>query len=301
MPMTDIIEELGSKYNLPEKQLRALKVLSIKSLTAKKISHETSIPIGRLYEHLNSLVNSGLIEKSKGKPSIYSFEDKEKKIYNFLKNKFDETISKEAAMLALLEKMPREIRLLTTRGEYVNECRRIYNEEKEMCFIERKVSQPYYFYPEDDEDYKKVREVIKRKRKLILDSQSLWKPYKETFFENLSKGKRFLNITNKKSVRNFLYNMKKALGKEKFNKQLKKIIEIVQRKNIDCRLSREEFPYRMIVTKNLVVISFTMPDKIVQLLIRDKETAKQFLEFFESIFRESEPILPFLRSLVNKN
>lgn len=296
--MTSVIEELEKNYGIPEKQIRILKVLEFQDLTARKISKEVNIPIGRLYEHLNKLIGCRLIEKSHKKPSLYSFSNKEEKVYNFLKSKFSEVVTKEMLILSAIEKSPREIKLLANKEDFILESRRIYDEEKTIYFIERKMTVPYYFYPENDEDYKKVREAIKKKRKVILENETSQRLYKDNYFENLKKGKRLIGVTNKTAINDFFYNVKKVLGKKKFKEQLKIIINLIRNKNIDCKLNIEAFPYYMVVSENFVLICFDMPEKLTGLLIRDKEVAKQFLEFFDSIFKNSEPVLPFLKKFL---
>jgi len=294
----NVIEELGKNYNFPEKQIRILKALEFRDLTARELSKQTQIPIGRLYEHINNLIKSKLIEKTKKKPALYSFENKDEKIRIFIKNKFKQTIEKESIMLSLLEKSSGEIKLLTTREDYILECRRIYNEENKIFFIERASTPPFYFYPEEYEDYKKVRKFVKKKRELVLGNDSLEKLYKDNYFDNLKKNKKFIGISNKKTLTGFFKTMKKALGPEKFKKQIKKIIRLVNSKNIHCKVVSSEFPYYLVITENGVLICLVSRGKEINLLIRDKEITKKFIIFFESMYRDAEYVAPFLKKFL---
>ena len=121
--------------------------------------------------------------------------------------------------------------------------------------------------------------------------------YSPSDFENLEKGKQFTGITSKKAIMSFFDDMKKALGKDKFNEQLRKIIELVERENINCKISEEAFPYYMLITKNFVLLCFNMPEDITGLLVRDDRVAKQFIDFFESVYKNAKPILPFLKKM----
>ncbi|MBR9705727.1 hypothetical protein GOV14_01710 [Candidatus Pacearchaeota archaeon] len=294
----NLIEELGKNYNFPEKQIRILKSLEFRDLTARELSKQTQIPLGRLYEHINNLLRSKLIEKSKKKPAFYSFKNKEEKIKTFIKDQFKETVDKEALMLSLLEKGSGDVKLLTTREDYILECRRIYNEEDKIFSIERASTPPYYFYPEDYADYKKVRKFVKKKRELVLGNDSLEKLYKENYFDNLNKQKKFIGITNKKSLTEFLNTMKKALGPDKFKKQIKKIIRLVNSKTIHCKVVKSEFPYYLLITDNVVLICFVSNGKAINLLIRDKEITKKFKVFFESMYRDAEYVSSFLKKFL---
>jgi len=298
--MANIIETLGKRYNFPEKQLRILKKLESKNLTARKISKETNIPIGRLYEHLNKLISIGLIERLKGKPALYSFEDKEEKIQNFLKNKFQETTNAEAHILSILSKDSEKIKLITSRGDYVNESRKIYNTEEEIYFIERKMTPPYYFYPEDKDDYHKLRKAISKKRKLILEEKHLEELYKKDYFDNLKKDKRITGITNEKAITDFFKIYEKTLGKEKLKIQVKIIINLLKSSNVHCRLNSQSFPYYMIISKKYILMTFNMPEQITGLSIQNKKTAEQFITFFESIYNQSKDIAPLLKIILKK-
>ena len=61
----ELIEELGKVYNFPEKQVRILKCIEYRDMTAKELSKQTKIPIGRIYEHINKLIKYKLITKTK--------------------------------------------------------------------------------------------------------------------------------------------------------------------------------------------------------------------------------------------
>jgi len=291
----DIVIEFGKIYDLSEKQTRILKALEFEDLTARKLSKQTQIPIGRIYEYINNLFSLGLISKSKKKPAVYSFSNKEDKIQNFIKNKFKETAEKEARVLSILEKSPGEVKLLTAREDYILESRRIYDEEDKFFFIERAETVPFYFYPEDDEDYKRVRKFIKKKRELTLGNDSLEKLYKDNYFCNLKKDKKFISITNLKSINKFFEIMKRALGEEKFKKNVRRIIRLIESKNIHCKIVKEEYPYYLVITKNLVLICFFTSGKVINLLIRDKGVAEQFIVFFENSYRNADYAAKFLK------
>jgi sugar-specific transcriptional regulator TrmB len=296
--MEDLINELGKNYNIPDKQLRILKALEFKDLTAREISKKTQIPIGRLYDYLNALLTSKLIDKTKKKPCKFSFKEKNEKVYAFVKNKFEEAITKESTILSVLEKSKTEIKLITSKEDYIFECRRIYGEENNICFIERIMTPPYYLYPEDYADYKKVREYIGKKRNVMLENTTLQNLYKDSYFENLNKGKKFIGIANKNAIISFVNILKKTLDKEKFESHIRKIINLLKTEKVSCRLCSEAFPYYMITTKNYVFLCFNMPENITGLLVRDVKAAQQFKEFFDSIYQKSEPLLPILEKLL---
>ena len=77
---------------------------------------------------------------------------------------------------------------------------------------------------------------------------------------------------------------------------LKNIIKITRMKNVDCRLTSEVSPYHMKITGNYVFICFNIPNKMTGLLVKDNKAAKEFLEFFESIYEKSESLLPVLEN-----
>lgn len=294
----DLIEELGNNYKIPEKQVRILRVLEFGDLTARQISHETGIPKGRLYDYINKLLGTGLIEKSNKKPFLYSFRNKEEKIRMFLEKRFEEAIKKESLIISALQKNTRELKLLASKEDYVLSLRRVYDEEDEIFFIERITTVPFYFYPDNDEKYRKVRKVVKEKRKVILEDEHLERLYKDNFFDNLKKGKRFIGITSKKAVSSFFKSMEISLGRKEFINQLKSIVRLLRSRGVECRLSEDSFPYYLVISRNSVLLCFNMPDKPVGLVVRDRETAKSFLEYFDSIYSRAQPILPFLKGFL---
>jgi hypothetical protein len=296
--MKDTVTEFGEIYNIPEKQIRILKLLRNKELTARQISKQADIPIGRLYDYINDLLFDKLIEKTNKKPAIYSFTEPEAKINNFIQHKFNETTSKESLMLSLLQSNPTTVRLLTTREDYISECRRIYNQEDKIFFIERMKTPPFYFYPEDNTDYDRVRRHIRRKRELILGLDTQQNLYKTNYFKNLNSGTKFIGVTNKKTLTEFFKTMKKALGEEKFKIQIKKIIQITKKDNVHCKLVDQEFPYYLVVTKNNVLMCLTSAGNVINLLINDKDVATNFTLFFESLYRDAKPIIPFLEKFL---
>jgi len=304
MDTKKLFAELEQNFGLRKNHILILEALTKDDYTADRLVTDTKIPLGRIYEYLNDLLEMKLIEKKPGYPSSYAVEKLEDRILDFIKYQSISSLTKEKRLLNLLEtEEESEILLITARDQLAFETMKLVQESNETKSLGMPETLPTIIYPLDEEKFVQYREFFGKKRKKPLFGTKvdrtrilMFRNTKEAY----QKGKKFVYITDKKTLDSHLDFLKEK--DKKFFREFVSIMEDQFNKyqNIKAYVSDETLPMSIgIYDKTKVLIRMRHFDIPVGVLIKSKKTAEFYDDFFEELISKAEPIKKYLKKYID--
>ncbi|MFA6460944.1 MAG: hypothetical protein WCV90_01650 [Candidatus Woesearchaeota archaeon] len=295
-----VLEELKKRDYLSPKEFLILQELLHQDLTAQQISKKTDIPLGRIYDPLNYLIEQRLIEKKGKKPCKYSFDQSSERVLAFLKSKFDHFINDEEVIFSMIdEKTAPKIELIPSKEEFTFYLCKILSACKtDFLTIARYGSLPFNFYPSNKKDFLKLRDLIEKKRTTIahtteIKSTMVYQAYQDA----LKKGNSFQAICNKDTFLWHLDLIRKNLGKD----FLKMVIEDFKKKcrehDVRMYIIDEYLPMQVFINQNTVVLFHIYSGIGSGLEIQNKETVSLYRGMFEEMKKRCKPVELYLRKV----
>jgi sugar-specific transcriptional regulator TrmB len=295
--MRRIIYELKDGFGLKDKHISILDCLYEERFTAKELSKKAQIPLGRIYDFLNDLMLLQLIDRTPKKPYYYSIENPQEKIKNFLKQKFDEFVTKNAKIFDLLEKtQDREmIDIIHSGDEYAFRLIQIISEAKTIKTIVRHDSLPFIMYPSDSKDFAKARQAVLKNRETLAHTthQTTFLLYKAVM-EAYQSGKKFMVIMEKKSLDSNRGIIKKELGSEFLVSMKEDILEKLKTNNLKIFAITEHLPMQIYITEDKVFLSIIHLGITTGVVIRSNKAVELYNDYFDDMTRRSTPLQQYL-------
>jgi len=297
-----IFSELEQNFGIRKNHIIILEALAKDDYTAEALVKDTGIPMGRIYEFLNDLLEMKLIEKKPGYPAKYSIGRFEDRILDFLKRHSESSLDMEKKLIGLLEseKESEAISLITGRDQLAFETMRNTQESMETKSIVMHETLPSILYPLDEEKFIQYRGFFGKKRKTLFGTEVdrtrilMFRVTKEAF----QKGRKFIYISDRKTL-DFHLNLLKKKG----DKSLKEYLDLTIRQlneypNVKVYVSEDVFPMGIkICDKQKVLIRMTHFGTPLGILIKSKQTAQFYDDFFEELVSKSKPFKEYIKEI----
>lgn len=304
MASKEILNILKEKFDLKENHIKIIESLSEKNnLTADEICKVTKIPKGRIYEFLNELLSIKLILKDKSLPSKYFIKDLDNQIVDFLEYSFNDLMSKEMAVMEVLEEKtkPDQIKLIRTAQEYSFHIMRLFKEGKHFKMIVRNKSAPPNIYPENEEDYVRLRQEIEGKRVTLTGGKGklnllLYKSYMSAWKE-----KQFVYIMGKEGFDFFFKNYDSAFGSKKTVEYMIKLKEDLKERNTKVIVVDEYIPYSIYLSeKEMLLVLTHSGGELAGFVISNKHIIDVYHKLFEEMIKRGKDIAHYIDEYLKK-
>jgi hypothetical protein len=273
--------------------------LTKEDYTADKLVKDTGIPMGRIYEFLNDLLEIKLIEKKPGYPAIYSIGNFNDRLIDFLNHQKDLSTTKETKLMALIKEEKEDMRIIQNPEEFNLLNIDLQKEHKTIKNILRHELVPTIFYSENEDEFKLIRTYLGKKRGTLahkeIDMSRLmaFRATKEAY----QSGKKRVYIMEKISVDLNLKLLEQRLGKEKFVEYVKNTIKRLDKyPNVGVNLVDEFLPIQIRICDDYkVVLAILHMGRSMGIIIRSKNVTKFYESFFEELLSRSVPLKTYLK------
>jgi len=302
MDTKKLFAELEQNFGLRKNHILILEVLTKDDYTADKLVKDTGIPMGRIYEFLNDLLEMKLIEKKQGYPTIYTVDKLEDRILNFLKRHSESSQAMEKKLLDLLEseKESEVISLITGRDQLAFETMRSTQESIETKSIVMRETLPSILYPLDEEKFIQYRGFFGKKRKTLFGTEVdrtrilMFRVTKEAY----QKGRKFTYISDRKTL-DFHMNLLRKRGDKILKEYLDLAIgQLKKYPNIKVYVSEDVLPMGIrICDKEKVLIRMTHFGTPLGIIIKNKQTAQFYDDFFEEAVSKSKSFKEYVKEI----
>ncbi|MFC1733890.1 helix-turn-helix domain-containing protein [candidate division KSB1 bacterium] len=295
--------ELKTRCNLGEKQIMILKSLRNSDMSAKKISSKTGIPLGRLYEYLNELLYDGLIEKKGKKPCVYSIDNMEDKVRNFMKKRFDKVVSDEKSILATLNRKEENdyTEITNSKEEFVYTQLKMLSACKKLYTLTRYESIPFLIYPTNHSRFTRFRKaVMKARPTLASSSEGTSMLINKAYIDAYKNGKSLTAIVSKKSFDFHFELAKKELGEDFLKEMVEDIKKKIKEHDIKIYLLDEFFPMQIFINEDTVYISIVHKGATYGNIIYSKEASQLYTNMYEGMLERCIPLESYLKKILVK-
>jgi len=298
MRSDEMLNELEANFGLKDNHIKILKELSLSgSLEADKLAKNTGVPLGRIYEFLNDLVEAKLVLKTATFPSIYSIDSLENRITEFMRYQSDSLIQKEKKITSLFETTDTQyVEHLTDKDRYSLEDLKIIKNSNRINTLGRHIL-PHILYPLDEKEFFKLRNFVSTRRKTILAPNVsttrliLFRTVKEEY----NQGREFNYIIDKDTLKENLVLFKKYYGK-KYPEFIKLIIsQLNSHPKVKIYVTNLSLPMFIRIGQNEVLLGLSYFGSTTGLLIRGKQTVSFYNKHFDEILENSVSIKEFLK------
>ncbi len=288
-----ILNELQKNYGLRDNELAILTLLikSSKKLTAHEISKQTKIPMGRIYDFLNELLLKKLVEKNEGTPARYFISNLEQNVSNFLNFQFESENKRVLAITAALDKLYASssagIRILYGKEEFILEMIKHTQASKCSKMMLLGLAVPYLFYPEDKNEFLKMRRLVTGRRgsSLTGESPALQALLNDAIHRRCREGKEYKWIISEKTIKIFVESLEKNYGKKYVLDYLSGLKNKIKH-NIQVRTTNEDFPYSMSIFDDCIMFAARADGEMVSLVFNSQEGVQFFSKFFDATLKE---------------
>jgi sugar-specific transcriptional regulator TrmB len=295
-----VIKELRDREHLTEKEYLILQELSKNKLTAKELSKITKIPLGRIYDPLNELLEQKLIDKEGKKPCYYSFDDPHHKVIPFLKKKFNKFLEDENTIIELLEEPDSpKIELLKSKEDFTFYLIKALSScKKGLKTVARHGSLPFIFYPSDKKSFVKLRDLINKKRTTIAHTTDtkatmVYNAYQEAIKEE----KYFYAICNEETFLWHIELIKKNLGEEFLKRMIDDFKNRVKKREINMYIIKEYLPMQIFIIHNKVILFHIHLGVGSGIEIQNKETVDLYRGMFSDMIKRSKPVSSYFKNI----
>lgn len=296
--MNKIYKELHDSFGLNEKHIAIIKVLEYEQSDAKSISRLTDIPLGRIYDNLNQLINVGLIQRTKKKPFTYSIRNLNENVIGFMKGKIDSMIASQNKIIDSMKGSGKEdIEIFTSNKEFTKYHLNMISESKVFKYISIHNSFPFILYPFDLNRFIALRKAIVSMRPTITSFDEhvallVFRTYKKA----LEDGVKMVVLFEKKS---FLAHIDviKGLGKAFFNKWKNTILSQLETYGTEVYIIDEYLPMQLDLNERRVNFALRHLGITSGIVFSSKEVCKFYNHYFEQNLKRSENIVEHIKRI----
>ena len=302
MNTQEIFAFLKSEFGLKTKHIQVIESLQSLPLTAEQLSKRTEIPLGRIYEYLNQLVDMKLIEKTVKKPYFYEIKDLNKAIVDFLKHKTDKMIVAKTQVLDMMkDKGTGSIEVIDSKEAYSHHHLHIITEGKSIKILTHTNSFPLALYPEKWDDFIALRNLVRENRNTLSfsDYNSSYLAYK-TYKDAIEKGKSIEIITQKDTWDNTLELMKEKFGALYVQHYLKEIDQRLKDNELQVHLTEEFTPMEVDVNEYRVGVALRHEHITTGIVLQNSNAVDVYAKLFEQIQSRATPLHSVIDELRNQ-
>jgi len=300
MNIHNVLNELLDKKYINQRQHIILEKLCNSELSAKELSRATQIPLGRIYEPINELIDQQLITKKGKRPSKYTFENPNEKVLSFLQNKFKRFVSDEQKIIDIIEqKNITKIDILKSKDDLTFALVNALNHSKKgIRVVARHGSFPFTYYPSNKAGFIKVRKMIEKERTTLAHtSESKSVLVYNTYQEALKKEKSFEIICNKETFLWHLRLIKKHFGQEYLDNLIVELKNKIKKHNIKGYIIDEYLPMQIFITSMRVVLFHVHAGVGSGIEIHNKETVNLYDSMFDNMLTRSKNVEYYFRNI----
>ncbi|MCX6706909.1 MAG: hypothetical protein NT001_02090 [Candidatus Woesearchaeota archaeon] len=297
-----IFDELKNRCGLSEKQTLVMKCLRNGDLTAKKLSSKANIPLGRLYEYISELLGYGLIEKRGKKPCIYSMDNADEKIRNFLKTRFNRVINDEKDILNMLNKKDEKdyIEITKTKEEFIYTQLKMLGTSKKFYTYTRFGSIPFIIYPSKLNKFMKLREAIMKSRSTLAGaSNDTSMMINKAYIDAYASDRSLIAIICKESFDFHINLVKKELGQEFYEDMIDDLKDRIRDHDIKIYLVDKQFPLQIFLNEDVVYVSIVQGGATYGTIMHSKDARDIYMHLFEEMTKRAIPIEKYLKGPKN--
>lgn len=303
-----IFEELQKDFNLRKNHILILDALSKDEYTADRLAKETEIPMGRIYEFLNDLLNWKLVEKEEGHPAVYKVSNLKERILDFLRFQTEDVISRERKLISLIDEENETERttIINGREELAFMTMKTTLESKQILSVVKYETIPTVFYPFEEEEFVKLRNYFGKKTG---DKSAIFKggvdasrlQLYRTNKEGYAKGKKVTYVMDRHSFDHYV-NLLRQLGPKRMKEVLRTIIhQFDQYKNVKVYVVEKNLPISIRIYDNSrVLIRIVHLDAPMGIFIQSKKVASFYNSFFEDLFSQAVPASKLMKKILSE-
>lgn len=282
-----ILEILEHEFALKPNHISILSVITKEGLPANEISKKTNIPMGRIYNFLNDLISKKLILKSSNMPTYYFIDDVSSQISAFLRIQADEALARQKQLQKILEETEKpSVMPITSKTDYATWLMKVLREDNEfMLLCPQKIIPFALLYPENEEDFIRVRQKIEEKRSTLAGANDRTLDILRMYQRIMHEGRSIKYLMWKDAVVWHLELMKKILGK-RFSDLINSINKKLSTKQIQARVMETPFPYYLFISNKRVITFLAHANTISGLVVQDPNTVKMYRDLFNSLFKK---------------
>ncbi|MEK7168694.1 MAG: helix-turn-helix domain-containing protein [Patescibacteria group bacterium] len=292
MNKIDTVELLAKDYALTDNQKDILKFLSQFEATAEEIVKKTTVSNGRIYKILREFELWGIIDKSKGKPSIYGMKNFSLNIRNFLDNKLKKNMESQKQIISGLTEIDSSSKVSVLSGsnkDFDIEIINMFNQAKNIKILHKHISLPWFlycFFREDD--FLKIRDLIAKTRVTGSSREKFDLLQKRNAYLEIYKNKKIEQIMLKKILIDYL----KLLNKY----QIKLIKENIRtHPNVKIYvLDNLNTPFSVYLSDREVLMPIFTKKQNRMIKMQGKEYISIYEEYVESFTKGARVISDFI-------
>ena len=293
--MDNIYRILKRDFGLRDKHVMVLHALEQQEQKAEDLCKVTHIPQGRIYEYLNTLVESGLVSRSHKKPYLYSVPDFKKNVVWFTKQKIDGMVKAQDELLETLKQPSSNVALINNSAMFSKTHCDIITKARIFRMIGIHHSLPFMLYPEELDEFKALRRVITSSRPTIVQSngETTLLVYK-TYMDAFKKGKSMSGIFEKDTFNRHMQLFERAFEKQQFLAMLDSMIAKIKKYHIDLFVLDEFSAMQIDFNEKEVCLSVNYAGVTSGFHIRSRELASFFNRVFLEKMKRAENVLQLL-------
>jgi len=304
MRSDEMLNELEANFGLKDNHIKILKELQLSGeLTADKLAKNTGVPLGRIYDFLNDLVESKLVLKSTTFPSVYSVDNLEQRVMEFMRYQTDNLVHKEQKLMTILSETKdiEQTFLITDKEKLAFEEMKSIMESKEIKFIVKNETIPSIFYSYNEDEFIKMRNYFAKKTK---DKGAIYKGGADrtrimvyrTIKEAMLSKKKIPYIMDKHTMDLFL-RLISGLNREKKKEIIKTVLsQMNQCPNVKVYVVEDTLPISVIIFDNKrVLLRLVHLGAPLGIFIQSEKTAQFYNSFFNDLISKSKTAQKYLK------
>lgn len=305
MDTKKLFGELEQSFGLRKNHILILGALTKDDYTADKLSKDTNIPMGRIYEFLNDLLELRLIGKKEGFPAVYFVGDLSERLLDFLRYQTDVVVAKEKRLLGLIEseKELEQTTIVNGREELAFMTMKTTLGAQEIRSIVKHETVPDIFYPFDENEFIKLRNYFGRKSAGGAIFKGGADPLRIQLFrtnkEAYASGRNIKYVMDRTSFDRYI-DLLATLGKEKRDQTIKTVLDqLSQYKNVKVYVVEKDLPVSIrIYDKKRVLMRIVHLDAPLGIFIQSKKVAAFYNSFFEDLIGQATPAQKLIKGIL---
>lgn len=192
----------------------------------------------------------------------------------------------------------KEAVFFNTREEYVG---RLFQNLKENNLKEISKQVPLFFYPVKQEDFFKIRGIVKSKRETIGDSKREYQSYKimNVYITALKRGKRHLLIQDENEIYLFFNLYKQVFGSKAAINKINEIKKMIKKYNLQIKTTKVIEPYINIqIFDDVVMVTSLYRNILAGFSTKNESVVSTYEKIFNKMFGDSKDVCACLNSLI---
>lgn len=289
-----ILHKLRQTYGIKEKHVLLVRQLQDgHPRSADELSKAADIPLGRVYSYLNELVEMQLVTRTGRKPYQYSIPKFSRAVIDFMRSRMSNYVQTESEVLDLMKGGAEHIDLIKTRADYTRAHLNVIEESMHIrltCFHR---SFPFLLYPDDFEDFIRLRRSIVQFRPTIsyVDPEALYVIYR-AYQQALARNAKFEVIVEKWTILDHL-----TMVRENFSPEFVKsyVAHIRKRaKTASIRVIEEYLPMEIDLGEKLAVLALSHLDMSTGIVSRSDAVRVLYSTLFDQKKVRTKDVTKFL-------